>query len=488
MNVIVVSIDTLRRDHCGFLGASWIRTPNLDRLAARSVIFERAYLGSYPCMPARRDLYTGRLNFPWKGWGPLEYYDAEIVGIISGGADGVTSQLVTDHYHLFEEGAGNYHFSYTGYDFIRGHEMDQWITDPTVPRLVPRPPWPVGPHPSERAYRAYERNIRDRKGEGDYTGPKVMTRAARWLEENKGLDRFFLMIDCFDPHEPFDPPPEYRAIYLPEYDGPNIVWPNYGSCAHMTDAQVRCVRANYAGKVTMVDKYLGKLLDKVDELGLWKNTMVVLITDHGHMLGEHGVMGKPWASRGDANLYDELARIPFVVHHPENPTPGRRVDAMVQAVDLYPTILEATGRPVPAGAHGRSLLPILRGGEARVDAVRDVSLFARWGESINITDGEWTLFAWPPGESNGPLYWYGQTPMSLRRRVTARPFDGRRFPTDMPRGQMRTALFHGKDDPGQARDRIRTEPLEGERLKRRLRDFLREIDSPPEQLGRLGLA
>src|SRR5690606_31700986 len=97
----------------------------------RGTVFDNAYLGSYPCMPARRDLWTGRYEFPWRGWGPLEEDDPDIIRSVT--QAGVTTQLITDHYHLWERGSGNYHHFFNGVEFIRGQENDMWITDPTIP-------------------------------------------------------------------------------------------------------------------------------------------------------------------------------------------------------------------------------------------------------------------------------------------------------------------------------------------------------------------
>ena len=154
MNVILILCDTLRRDHCGpyNLGRplnacgspeqpGWIvATPNMDRLARRGVVFDQAFCGSTPCIPARRDIYTGCYDFLKRGWAPLEEGDKDLPRMISGSPTGSleekikqgfpVSYLISDHFHLWEQGAGNYHMGYTGFDIIRGHESDPWHTDP----------------------------------------------------------------------------------------------------------------------------------------------------------------------------------------------------------------------------------------------------------------------------------------------------------------------------------------------------------------------
>ena len=403
VNVVLLLLDTLRYDFLGFNGNPWIRTPHLDRLAARSTVFDRAMLGSYPCMPARRDLLTGRFEFPFRGWGPLEPEDRNLAEVA--GEAGVTSMLVTDHYHLWEKGSGNYHFDFSGYDFIRGQEYDRWIVEPGGEPSPIDPAKQVG-HLAPGLYEQNRRNVAGRRTEVDYFPAQVMSRAADWLERNREQERFLLMVDCFDPHEPYDPPSFYTDLYDPGYTGQEITWPTYGRNA-LDEAETRHVRALYAGEITLVDRWVGVLMHKLEQLGRMEDTMIVLTTDHGHMFGEHGLMGKPWSELSDSNMYDEVAHIPLVVYHPASRT-GRRAGELVQLVDVYATVLEALGAPPPPGIHGRSLLPRVTVGAA--GPCRELACYGRFGEAINVTDGEWTLFLWPPSARNEPLFWYSRTP------------------------------------------------------------------------------
>jgi len=173
VNCIVVC-DTLRRDHCGPSHRGrplcdvqsdeqpdWVvPTPNMNRLAERGTTFDNAWHGSTPCMPARRDIYTGRYEFLERGWGPLESDDADLPRQVSGEpntsvqkvleAGYSVSELVTDHFHLWEQGSGNYHMGYTGFEFIRGQEADAWKTTPIDFEC------PDGPHATQ------ERHFRNR--------------------------------------------------------------------------------------------------------------------------------------------------------------------------------------------------------------------------------------------------------------------------------------------------------------------------------------
>lgn len=483
MNTILILIDSLRRDFLGPYGNKWIETPNFDRLAAQSTVFEQAYVGSYPCMPARRDLWTGRLEFPFRGWGPLEPGETEIAGLAK--AAGRTSMLITDHYHLWEKGSGNYHFNFSGFELVRGQENDAWVTDLTIPIPYPADPEKLARHARPGSWERYCRNTAHFKSESDYFAPQVFQKAIDWLEGNQTCRDFLLVLDCFDPHEPFDPPQPYRDRYSQGYQGQSVIWPTYGPC-NLSPEELEHVRALYAGEVTMVDHWLGRMLDKIEELGLDRDTAIIVATDHGHMFGEHGVIGKPWSAIADSNLYQELAHIPLMIHYPG--AESRRVGGLVQLVDLFPTICELLELPVPPGIHGQSLVPVLLEGE---EPGRSVALYGRFGEAINVTDGEWTLFLWPPGAKNQPLYWYsGQLPVYGKLKVTgpmeASPW-GHRYPVEVARGEAQSALYHVATDPGQKHNLYDYEPAQVARLVSALKAYLSEIGAPPDITARLGI-
>lgn len=135
MRTIFVLFDSLNRSALGTYGGRAVRTPNFDRLAERAVTFDAHYVGSLPCMPARRDLHTGRLNFIHRSWGPMEPYDNSFVRIL--GERGVHTHLISDHLHYFEDGGHGFHTRFTTYDYVRGQEYDPWIAmvEPPVERI-----------------------------------------------------------------------------------------------------------------------------------------------------------------------------------------------------------------------------------------------------------------------------------------------------------------------------------------------------------------
>lgn len=485
MNVIVLLADTLRYDSVGFNGNKTIKTPNMDSLAAKSVIFDQAYIGSYPCMPARRDLWTGKFEFPYRGWGPLETEDRDIAKVVTG-EHKHTSMLITDHFHLWEKGSGNYHFDFSGYEFIRGQEYDKWkigmnsVDYPAAPEKL------AGHCGNPKEY--FERNRRNgafRKTEKDYFPAIVMSEAADWLERNRKREDFLLMIDCFDPHEPFDPPQHYVDMYNPNYEGEEVIWPTYGWNSLDTD-ETNHVKALYAGEVTLVDQWIGHLLNKLEQLQLMDDTMIILTTDHGHLFGEHDLMGKPWSAIADSNLYQEISHIPMAIYHPKSQYPGKRVNKLVQLVDLYPTILDALNVPIPEDLHGKSLLPFMLE-EGEPITIREYACYGRYGEAFNITDGEWTLFIWPPTEENKPLYWYSQLPPQYGAAKSTGPYQDGRYPAECARGMQQTSLYHIKSDYKQQHDLVHERPDVVERLEQAAIQFLKTIQAPEEQLIRLGL-
>lgn len=498
MNVIVILCDTLRRDHCcPYTGSApinagghpdlpaWsVPTPNMDRLAARGTVFENAYCGSSPCMPARRDLYTGRHEFLERGWGPLAEDDLDLPRQVSGqpnrslhsvmATNDRISYLITDHFHLWEQGAGNYHMGYSGFDFIRGAEADAWYTHPYEGFAMP-PADALGKN--ERHWR----NIHHiRHDEADWFAPQVFRRAAEWLEHNHGYEDFYLHIDCFDPHEPWDPPQDLLDLFDPDayhVDG-WMAQPPYSKWREtMTEAQFHSFQARYAAKVVLVDRWLGHLLDSLDRLNLWEDTLVIFTTDHGIYLGEHGRIGKL-----QTHQFSTVSHIPFIVAHPQL-AHGERRDQLVQLVDIYPTVLEAVGRAVPPDRHGVSLLPVLADATA---PTRDYAVCGVFGQSVTLTDGTWTLHQSPVAE-NQPLYWHGYHLARFLPYNLGRYENGVRHVDPPPYWTEATWLSYKPDDAIDESNLADAQPERVAVMQAALRDKLRELGAPPEQAVRLGL-
>jgi arylsulfatase A-like enzyme len=449
MNVILVCCDTWRRDHLGCYGNSWIQTPNLDRLAREGTVFENAYCGSFPTLPCRNEILTGQYQFPWRGWAGPDPAATTLSGLIAD--SGRVSYLITDIYHHWRRGGGTYWWDFSGFELIRGQERDRWITDGDVNVVYPAPAYEtgvkIGPHLKNAAF--------VRRDEEDWFAPQVFSRAIRWIQHNAGHQDFFLMIDGFDPHEPWDPPDHYTALYGdPDYKGHDYVAPEYGRIeGYLTQEEFARVKALYAGEITMVDAWIGRLLDQVERMGILDDTLILFMTDHGTYQGDHGQVGKL-----QSYMYQGISHIPMIARHPQLGR-GQRLPQLVQPVDIFSTTLEAVGVEAPDGVHGHSLIPLLRGD--RDAATRQAAIFGRAGSDVNVTDGEYTLYHHPKA---------GQK----RIEASGDPF--------LPR---KTVLFHLPSDPEEENELAQSRPEEVERLQRLRNEQLEAINAPAEMLNRL---
>jgi arylsulfatase A-like enzyme len=497
-HAVVVLLDSLNRHMLGAYGGREFATPNIDRLAARSVRFTRHYTGSLPCMPARHDILCGALDFLWRPWGSIELWEDAITRQLRHA--GVVTQLISDHPHLFETGGENYHTDFVAWDYLRGHEADPWKTRPDPswigsPKFFPR----VMPYDNSRGWF---------RGEADFPGPRTMQAAAQWLDDNAGFhNRFFLFVDEFDPHEPFDTPESYASMYDPDWTGPRPIWPPYtdGGVAKgiLDQRQARQIRALYGAKLTMIDHWLGRLLDGLDKHGLWDETLVVLCTDHGHYLGEKDIWGKP-----PVPVYQTLGHIPLLISAP-GVEPGD-CEALTTSVDLFATLADLFGvaDKVRQRTHGHSLLPLLSGEAA---SVRDWLLTGVWGREVQYIDAA-RKYACAPAGANQPLDMFSNRwstmpthvltpeqalpPPDQRARLdhmpgTAIPVIHQQWDASDPLPFWAGRKFSGNhlydlaEDPDETRNLAET-PLEAE-YRERLRAALEQLEAPQGQFRRLGL-
>ena len=457
MNFVFIITDTLRRDYLncyadtaevsGFEGG--VHTPSLDALAAESTVMERCYEGSFPTMPTRSDIMTAKYCFHTYGWAPMPKGTVTLQALFR--RAGYVTQLITDHVQMLAPGM-NYHQGFNGHQWIRGQVGEPFITAPSTATLKCdrgklRQP--------ENWVDQYLRNISVRRSESDYYCAQTMAAACEWLEANRTHDRWLLYLDTFDVHEPWDPPSWFVDLYDPGYEGDQVVYPRYDRAGYLADAELRHVKALYAGEITLMDKWVGTVIDKLRHLGLWDDTCVVFTTDHGWYLGEHGYVGKHTVldRRDGWPLYEEIGHIPLLVRVPGLP-PGR-CDALCQPVDLLPTLCELAGIEPPEDVHGLSFAPALHGegGSARSIAVNSHTLRAdpQWKTYSAVTDGEWTLHT--PGRNR-----HGATP----------------------------ELYHLPTDPHEHDDRFGRRPDVANRLHAEYIALLEQIAAPAEKLALRG--
>lgn len=377
-NVIVIVIDTLRRDHIGIHGNDWIETPNLDALGRQSLRFSRAVPEAMPTIPARRSIHSGHRTFPFRNWERRSGNETSVWGWQHIPDDqptlaehmrgaGYATLLVSDAPHEFKPSM-NFTRGFTSVQWIRGQEGDDYQPFWTIPgynleRYMYRS---AGGEeltsksenlPLIRELRQYLANNAGRRSEEDYLAPRVFRSAAQVLENIPRDQPFFLVVDSFDPHEPWDVPRGYVDLYGdPDYDQPERVSPSYGSGDYLTEEQLERMRVLYAAEVTMVDRWLGFFLKQVDKSGLMESSLIMLVSDHGMALGEHGAVGKPSFA-----LWPEMTDVPLFVCHPDGKGADQESGYFGSTHDIAPTVLDFAGIEQKKKMDGNSLLPILEG-------------------------------------------------------------------------------------------------------------------------------
>lgn len=508
MRTILILLDSLNRRFLRCYGANRPAfTPSIDRLASRSAVFDNHYCGSSPCMPARRDLMTGRLNFLERPWGGIEAFDHTLPSILK--SYGVFSCIITDHYHYAEAGGENYFHNFSSWRLIRGQEHDVVFHSPGPHGLI-TPPFSAS---SSRFFipTSYAQCRRHFQAAEDYPTPRTFTDAARWLEENHSSDHFFLWVEGFDPHEPFDVPQEYLDIYHDDYKGPLLFWPKYSTTEQYTPDEIQHLRRRYLATLTMADTFLGRLLDVLDRHHMWEDTQVIFTTDHGYMLGEHGFWAKNYTPD-----YHEIFHIPLLIHQPGQKEPFH-ISGLTQNIDLFPTILESFQIPLSAcrnPLHGRSLLPLLRQESVHV---RHAILFGQFGKTVNLTDGRYTYFRQAVRQDNQPLFlytsmptcrlqylgWEGMDPRDFSHitlsHMSWHPFPVYRFPANLIRFQSKSQSFQVRNPyvtgnwlfdnvSDYAQEHPICDPSLEAHYTQLMQQLMQQHDAPEEQYVRLGLS
>ncbi len=437
MNFVVIMNDTLRPDHLSAYGATDVITPHAAAFAEQAAVFDHAYVGSFPTIPNRTDLFTGRYGEPFHPWLPLSFDKETLPDILR--RNGYVTQLICDTPHLIN-GGHNFDWPFNAWDFIRGQEIDRYGMDSDPIDLPYSKDTKVcNPKETNRSIAQYLRNVRGQRNEEDTATFRTCQRVIRWLERNRNHDKFFLWVDAFDPHEPNCPPEKYTNLYDPGYAGDQYIM-HVSAPALLTDAEINNVIARYKASVTFVDRCFGRILQTIDDLGLGEDTCVVWMSDHGTHLNEHGKM------LTKACTYDEIARTVLMVRMPGREAAGQRFAELVQPADFAPTLLDLAGLGPMARAQGTSYAALLRGESCHV---RDVAISA--GGAIDMR-----------GKSHP---------------IVAR--DGRWTLLDRPDPALRE-LYDNSADPQQLTNVVDAHPAEAQRLHEAVLEFLRTHDAPPQ--------
>ncbi len=454
MNIVLIVSDTFRYDNLTCAGNTWIKTPALDALAAESAVFHQAHVSSFPTIPHRTDMILGTFGFPFYGWQPLLPGAKTMAQYLQ--EAGYVTQLIADCPHLMKHDF-NLSRGFHGYYWNRGQEGDIAFT---------RMNYPIPQRMSLDKTRVHPLNFgeplvnlsawinREWRWEEDYFPASTARLACKWLEENYKAEKFFLWVDFFDPHEPWDPPQYLVDHYDPDYDGPPMLHPNYGPADIYTKRELQNMRAHYAAEVTLVDKWIGHLLRKIDDLGITDKTIVCFTSDHGMYIGEHNRTGKSniceYDDRGPWPLYDEITRIPLMFRVP-GMNGGRSFQQIIQPPDIMPTLFELAGVEIPEGLHGVSAAPLIRG-----EKVRWPRRYAFCSTALQ-----------PPGKENP---W-----TTVRDRNWALLIGGKE--SDPPE------LYDLRSDPKQQKNVIKKYPEQAQKMQRALVKFLREVGCDEEKIA-----
>ncbi|MFF5792414.1 sulfatase [Paeniglutamicibacter sp. NPDC012692] len=482
MKAIILMFDSLNRHMLSPYADTIVDAPNFARLAAKTVTFENFYAGSMPCMPARREMHTGRYNFLHRSWGPLEPFDDSMPQMLS--QAGVHTHLASDHPHYWEDGGATYHPRYTTWEFFRGQEGDPWkgVVDPAggTDDL----------HGDLKRQDLINRSYMPTEAEHSQT--RTVDAGLHFIDTNQASDRWMLQIELFDPHEPFFTHSAYKDLYPHEYDGPEFDWPGYQKVTEPRE-QVDHARYEYAALVSMCDKSLGRVLDAMDKYDMWDDTMLLVNTDHGFLLGEHG-----WWAKSIQPWFNELVHLPMFLWDPRTGGRDNRRGALAQTIDIAPTMLRYFDLEPTPDMQGQDLAAILRDDSE----VREAALFGIHGGHVNVTDGRYVYMRAAADESNAPLEDFTLMPTHMRSRFDiseladwepAAPFaftKGLRtikVPTSsfMNPWAHGTLLFDLRTDPGQ------NTPLADDEIELRmlglLAGLMRENDAPRSQFERLGI-
>ena len=335
------------------------------------------------------------------------------------------------------------------------------------------------------------------KGEDKHPQKLSFDLGLEFIDKNQSSDNWFLQLEVFDPHEPFFAPDSFRKLYPDDYTGPHFDWPNYKRVSEAPE-EIEHVKNEYRSLLSFCDYNLGRLLDKMDALGLWEDTLLIVNTDHGFLLGEHD-----WWAKCVMPFYNEIAHTPLFVWDPRFPqTAGQRRNSLVQTIDLAPSVLSFFGMQIPPDMQGKPLENIIKDDTPIHKAV----LYGIHGGHVNCTDGRYVYMRASAARENSPLYNYTLMPMHMRERFSLKELRNAELckPFSFTKGcgvlkipsggipelnfssyDYGTMLFDLSNDPGQENP-IRDAEAE-KRMIELMTELMKENDAPDDQYIRLGL-
>ncbi|MFM7130897.1 MAG: sulfatase [bacterium] len=414
-DVILICANGLQAAFLGAYGNPWIHTPNLDRLAATGFVFDSHYADNLTTLPTRRSWWSGQytLHDPNMGWGRLEKpAEADLLARLK--SAGIATTIISDCPYVNDPDMG-YLRPWAESIVVRGSGYDSWCKPaPGDADCAADDSFPL-PAPDDPAYETWRNRWNDllrnrrktrRLEDESQTGvAQVVQKAIGWLDGRPKAEPFLLWLDIFCPHGPWDLPLQYRDYYIADRAEEFEVHET-GDLVMAAETEARSVRAfvdvpggfvgeiisddellrlrkTYAGAVTMLDTWVGRLLDHLAENPRYANAVIAFTSDQGEPLGEHDFVRRPLAT-----VYAELAHTPLILKWPGSADFGQRRRGLVQSVDLPATIMDALGLPLPAQWHGKSLKVMIDDAEA---TLREHALIGMDCEVFGYRTAEWLL-------------------------------------------------------------------------------------------------
>jgi iduronate 2-sulfatase len=415
-SVLFIAADDLNND-LGCYGHPAVRTPNLDRLAARGVRFDRAYCQFPLCNPSRASLMTGLRPDTTRVYDLKRHFRQTVPGVVT------LPQMFKRHGYAVARVGKIYHY---------GNPSDigtDGLDDPPSWDMV------VNPRGVDRDEEGVLTNLTPDRGLGSslsfyaspasdeqHTDGKVATETIKLIERHR--DRpFFIAAGFYRPHCPFIAPRKYFDLHpldripAPRFSPDELalvpraaLWmdkPHWGLSA---EAQREAIRAYYAS-ISFLDANVGRLLDALQRLGLADTTLVVFWSDHGYLLGEHG----QWMKQ---SLFEPSARAPLIIAGPGVLATGRASSRTVELLDIYPTLADLCGLTTPGGLEGRSLRPLLANPAAAWERPALSQVQRTIGDDpfmgYSVRTDRWRYTEWDEGRRGVELYDETSDPGELR--------------------------------------------------------------------------
>ena len=394
-NIILIITDTFRYDNLFSYAERPVNTPELDRFATeRATSVEHFTTGSFPTIPHRTDVATGVLGWPHYPWQNITASSQNhIASILGASENGYISQLICDCPHLFR---AEFQHGFDAAYQHRGQEGDKFLLHMNHPILEVQDKNKNRLRPSFRGAPLSDLHRwlnRYSECEEETFCYRTASTTARWLEENYKARPFFLWVDFFDPHEPWDPPEYLVRKYNPDYNGSPMIHCNYGKSSDFTDEELHNLWAHYAAESELVDRAIGRVLQKIDDLQLWDDSIVVVTSDHGTSLGEHKRTGKSNINDKDPRywpIYPEVNHVPFLIAGKDIPR-GNKLEMIACPMDILPTVCELAGAEInpPAKITGQSFAAQLKNSNAsfRDYAVTAVNLSGKYDYEVYPAKG-----------------------------------------------------------------------------------------------------